>query len=540
MFIKEGLRERDEVKVMNRISLRMKMFIFSFILVVVSVVTSGSIMIHNISIAFEKELGARAIAIARTVAQLPEVKSNVGKSEGSIIIQPIVERVRLATDVDYIVVFDMDRIRYSHPSESKLGTLFEGGDEKASLAEHEYLSKAEGVLGYAIRAFVPVMNEEGVKQVGVVTVGILSPTIHSLIVEYRNDMLLSLFWGLFTGLIGSLFIANHLKKQTFNLEPYEIARLVEERSSMMQAMDIGVLAIDAHAKITFMNRLARQYTNFHGDSILLSELFPDSWLANELQGGNEVIYRPLLCNGIMYLVRIYPIKVQDRPVGSLMMMTDRKEAHILAEELTGIKTLVDTLRAQNHEYMNKLHSIAGLIQLNRTEDALNMIIDEISDEQDVIQFLKDSIFDYSVLGLLLGKRSRAKELGVTLIIDENTFLTEIVNGFSSGDMVTILGNLIDNALEACLRLDERTVTLLLQGDTKSLYILVEDNGSGLLQQPEKIFEYGYSTKEEEGRGIGLALVKQIVESNKGEIYADSQTDLKTTMTVKVGKVQRND
>lgn len=524
---------------MYRISLRVKMFIFSFILVVFSVVTSGLIMIHNISVAFEKELGARAISIARTVAQLPEIKSHVGKEGGSVVIQPIAERVRLATDVNYIVIFDMERIRHSHPSESKLGTLFEGGDEHASLSEHEYISKAQGVLGHAIRAFVPIMDEEGVRQVGVVTVGILSPTIHSLIVEYRSNMLLSLFWGLFIGFVGSLFIANHLKKQTFNLEPYEIARLVEERSSMIQAMDIGILATDAEAKIIFMNRLAMQYTNFSGKSILLSELFPDTWLANESHGGDEVIYRPLLCNGVMYLVRIYPINVQDRPAGSLIMMTDRKEAHILAEELTGIKTLVDALRAQNHEYMNKLHSIAGLIQLERSDDALNMIMDEISDEQDVIQFLKDCISDYSVLGLLLGKRSRAKELGVVLTIDNDSFLSEIMHGFSGGDMVTILGNLIDNAMEACLTLDEKAVNLFIQGDTTFLYIEVQDNGSGLPEQTEKIFEYGFSTKEKEGRGIGLALVKQIVESNKGEISVYPMSDSGTTITVTVGMVQRN-
>ncbi|QED46168.1 ATP-binding protein [Cytobacillus dafuensis] len=525
---------------MKRISLRMKMFIFSFILVVFSVVTSGWIMILNISTAFEKELGARAIAIARTVAQLPEIKSYVGKEGGSEIIQPIAERVRLATDVDYIVVFDMERIRYSHPSESKLGTLFEGGDEQASLSEHEYISKAQGVLGFAIRAFVPIMNDEGVKQVGVVTVGILSPTIQSLIVEYRNDMLLSLFWGLFIGLIGSIFIANHLKKQTLNLEPYEIARLVEERSSMMQAMDLGILATDEQAKIIFMNRLAKQYTNFYGHSIMLRELFPETWLAKESQKSNEVIYRPLLCHGVMYLVRIYPIKVKDRPVGSLIMMTDRKEAHILAEELTGIKTLVEALRAQNHEYMNKLHSIAGLIQLERTEDALNMIVDEISDEQNVVQFLKDYISDYSVLGLLLGKRSRAKELGVSLIIDQESFLLEIMNGLSSGDMVTILGNLLDNAMEACLNLEDRTVTLCLQSNATFLFIEVQDNGIGLPDKAERIFEYGYSTKQKDGRGIGLALVKQIVDSNKGRIFVSSQIDSGTIITVKVGMEEKDD
>ncbi|MBU8877787.1 sensor histidine kinase [Bacillus sp. FJAT-29790] len=496
-------------------------------------------MIHNISGAFEKELGARAIAIARTVAQLPDIKSHVGENGGSVIIQPIAERVRLATDVDYIVVFDMNRLRYSHPSESKLGTTFEGGDEQAALSEHEYISKAQGVLGYAIRAFVPIMNEEGVRQVGVVTVGILSPTIHSLVVEYRDDMFFSLFWGLLIGFIGSLFIANHLKKQTLNLEPYEIARLVEERSSMMQAMDIGILATDEKANIIFMNRLAKQYTKFHGHTVTVSEMFPDTWLAKESQGSKEVIYRPLLCHGIMYLVRIYPINVQDRPVGSLIMMTDRKEAHMLAEELTGIKTLVDALRAQNHEYMNKLHSIAGLIQLERTEDALNLIVDEISDEQDVVQFLKDNMADYSVLGLLLGKRSRAKELGVALIIDEESFLAEIVNGFSSGDLVTIIGNLIDNAMDACSKLDERTVTFFIQGDTEFLFIEVQDSGLGLPEQPERIFEYGFSTKAKEGRGIGLALVKQIVEANKGEISLSSNSDSGTTIAVKVGEVHGN-
>src|SRR5690606_28961832 len=118
----------------------------------------------------------------------------------------------------------------------------------------------------------------------------------------------------------------------------------------------------------------------------------------------------------------------------------------LAEELTGVKSLVDALRAQNHEYMNKLHSIAGLIQLERTEEALRVMIDETSDEQNLIQFLRDKMTDYSVSGLLLGKRSRARELGVNLHIDKESYLTEITEGFNSGDLVTIIGNLLDNAM----------------------------------------------------------------------------------------------
>ncbi|MEV9640696.1 sensor histidine kinase [Mammaliicoccus sciuri] len=521
---------------MNRISLRMKMFIFSFILVFFSVMTSGAIMIHNISGAFEKELGARAIAIARTVAQLPDIKTHVGETNGASSIQPIAERVRLATDVDYIVVFDMERIRYSHPSESKIGTVFEGGDEQASLSEHEYISKAQGVIGFAIRAFVPIMNDEGVKQIGVVSVGILSPTFQSLLNDYKTDILFSLMSGLLIGLIGSLFIANHLKKQTFNMEPYEIARLVEERSSMMQSMDIGILATDEKERIVFMNRLAQQYTGLENEIIPVADAFPDTWVTEEvLKNEAEMTHRPLLLNGTMLLVRIFPINVNDQRVGSLLMMTNQKEAHTLAEELTGIKSLVDSLRSQNHEYMNKLHSIAGLIQLNRLKEALTMIVDEISDEQEVMQFLKERISDYSILGILIGKRSRARELGVLFTIDDESYLSEVMTGFSSGDLVTILGNLIDNAMEACLLEQEKEIVLLIEGNRDYLFIEIQDSGCGLPEEANKIFDYGFSMKRKEGRGIGLALIKQILDSNKGSITAYSPPESGTIITLKAGE-----
>lgn len=517
----------------KNIPLRLKMFIFSFFIVLFSVVTSGFIMLHNISDAFEMEFGSRAIAIARTVALHGEIQQTVGTTDGLEVIQPIAERIRLATDVDYIVVFDMEGIRYSHPSEAKVGTLYEGSDQTESLSQHEYISKAYGVQGYSIRAFVPIMNKEGSRQVGVVNVGILSPKWYHLIQQYRIDIMVSLLWGLLIGLIGSILVANHIKRQTLNLEPYEIARIVEERSSMMQAMDVGILATDENGHITFINRLGRQYTHFFGTTTTLRELFKDTWVAEEKLVKHES-HRPLLLHDQMYLLRTFPIHAHDKLVGHLLMMTNRREAHSLAEELTGIKVLVDSLRAQQHEYMNRLHSIAGLIQLDRNDEALSLIIDEITDEEELIQTLRDKIFDYSIQGLLLGKYSRAKELGISLTIDDTSFLTEFKNGISSGDLVTILGNLLDNAMEACLQRDIQDVHLLLQGNKEFLFIEVQDSGCGISGNPQKIFEYGYSTKMRDGRGIGLALIQQLVEANKGIILIDSTTDIGTTMTIKIG------
>lgn len=519
---------------MKNLSLQLKMFIFSFIIVLFSILTSGFLMIHNISDAFEKEFGARAIAIARSIAQFTEIQQHIGTDKGFEAIQPIAERIRLATDVDYIVIFDMQGVRYSHPSASKLGTILESSEDRQALSQHEYISKAYGIQGFSIRAFVPILNEDGTKQVGVINVGILSPKWYHLVKEYRLDIFISLLWGILIGFLGSILIANHLKRQTLNLEPYEIARIVQERSGIMQAMDVGVLATNEEGEITFINHLARKYTQFFGEDAKLQDLFSKTWLSDEKLEVHEQ-HRPLLLFDQMYLVRTFPIYINAKNAGFVIMMTDRKDAHILAEELTGIRVLVDSLRAQHHEYMNRLHSIAGLIQLNRDEEALLLIINEISDEEEIIQQLRDKIHDYSIQGLLLGKHSRAKELGVTLLIDEDSYLNEETSGFSSGDLVTIIGNLLDNAMESCLQKEHRDVCLFIQGTQDALYIEVQDSGIGIEGDPYKIFDYGFSTKKNKAdHGIGLALVKQLVEANYGTIEVSTEVNIGTTITITIG------
>src|SRR5690625_1576833 len=232
----------------------------------------------------------------------------------------------------------------------------------------------------------------------------------------------------------------------------------------------------------------------------------------------SVINKPVALNKTMYLISVYPIFVKKDFVGTLIIMKNRSEIHQLGEELTGVKSLVNALRAQNHEYMNKLHSIAGLIQLERIEDALHLLIDETSDEENIIQFLRDRIDPYAVSGLLLGKRARAKELGVHLCIHDNSYLNEMVEGLSSGDLITLIGNLLDNAIEACEHTEQKEVSCLIQGESNSLYIMVDDTGEGMSdQERKKVSHEGYSSKAKEGRGFGLALVKNIVELNSGEI-----------------------
>lgn len=526
-----------------KISLRLKMLMMSFFIISVSVLTSGWIMVHNITNAFEKEIGERAIAIARTVAQMPDIRNHVGIQNGEQVIQPIAERTRLATNVDYIVIIDMNRIRYSHPNASLIGHTFVGGDEQAALTRQEYISKAEGTLGIALRAFVPIMNEEGTAQAGVAVVGILTPTFQSLIGAYSHDIVISLLWGLLIGLLGSLLLAHNIKKQTFGLEPYEIARLAEERSAFMQALDMGIIAADGQGSITFINQLAKRYIqcNEGSHSLHLRDIFPNSWesilLPYQKNRKDHMIHRHMVLFDKTYLLAAYPIHVKGKLAGTLLTMIDRTDATRLAEELTGVKALVDALRAQNHEYMNKLHSIAGLIQLERTDEALDVIMDETEDEESMIQFFKERFTDYSVSGLLLGKKSRARELGIVFMIDRQSYLYQKLDHFSSGDIVTILGNLIENAFEAFSKDDKaRRVECLLQGDDRHLLIRVKDNGQGIpAEETRNILTYGYSTKGKEGRGIGLALVNQIVTAQQGDITIESKLNAGTEITIQVNR-----
>ncbi len=217
-----------------KIKLRTKIALFSFSLVLLSVLVASIAILERTMADARQEIGLRAMAIARTVAELKEIQDNLGQPNGWKVIQPIAERIRVATGVEYIVIFDMNRVRYSHPLQDRIGTLFKDGDEDPALRHQEYLSQAVGVIGPAVRAFVPVMADEGTRQVGVAVVGILVPTLGQTLESLRFQLYSSLLIGVALGLGGSFYLAKNIKKNLFSLEPAEIARILEERVAILQ------------------------------------------------------------------------------------------------------------------------------------------------------------------------------------------------------------------------------------------------------------------------------------------------------------------
>ncbi|MCA0992242.1 ATP-binding protein [Guptibacillus hwajinpoensis] len=505
----------------RRVPIKIKIMIFSFGVVFFSITIAGIIASGKIYKENERELGERGLITGRIVANLPEVQQSLMESEGWIQINPIVNRISTINGADYIVVLDTNRIRYSHPVEEKLGTVSAGKDEGAAFAEHSYVSKAKGEMGIAIRSFVPIMNQQH-EQIGVVIVGNMLPSITSVLLSIKPELLLIVLLALGFGMVGSWLLAKQIKKETFQLEPHEISRLLVERTATFQAMNEGVIAIDLHGEVIIFNEKAKTILDIVEDVVgkqinkvlmspkLIRVLYEDhAFEREEMTFGNKVL-----------MISKVPVSVGEETVGALAVFQDRTEVSLMAEELTGVKNFVDALRVQNHESMNRLHTIAGLIQLDQKEKALNYVFEVSQKDEELSLFLSKNIKDYRISGLLISKVKRAQELGVVLSINQHSRLERLPFFLDSHDIVLIMGNLIENAFHSFenLHRKERMIEISLIQDDHSIAITVEDNGCGVPKEfTDDILTKGFTTKGENGSGLGLYLVKRTVDKGKGDM-----------------------
>lgn len=493
----------------------------------------------KISTILEKEIGMRAIAIARTLAQSEGIQKNIGRPDGFDYIQPLAERTRLVTGVDYIVIVDMEGTRYSHPVEDRIGQKFSDPDLGPSLANNEYISSAEGVLGPSVRAFVPVKVDEGTRQVGVVIVGILTPTIYTILKNIQLQIFYSLGTGLIVGLLGSIYLARKIKNAMFSMEPEEIAKLLQERTAIFQAMGEGIIAIDTESRITVANKEAKRIIGRENEDIIgreIREIVPNTPLPEVLQTGRAQLNQEMVINNTIILVNRVPIRVKDSIIGAVSTFQDKTEVNRLAEELTGVKVFIEALRVQNHEHMNKLHTIAGLVQLEKYQQAVDYIFDLTEEQQEITRLVTRNISDNRVAGLLLGKYNRAKELRVDLIISQDSRLKSLPANLDGSALVVIIGNLIENALDAVRQETggTRKVFFSLLDRAGILTISVRDTGPGIPGDiRDSIFKQGFTTKGSTSRGLGLYLVKRYVEMAGGTIDFSSQEGGGTEFVVSI-------
>ncbi|WP_286155050.1 DcuS/MalK family sensor histidine kinase [Bacillus sp. FJAT-27264] len=467
-------------------------------------------------------LEGKALSIAHTVALTPLVYK--GLEEGvSKDIQAYTGRISRRNDSLFVVVMDMNSIRYSHPNPGLIGQPFVGGGQGLAMKGEDSISVGWGTMGKSLRAFVPVYNDKG-HQVGVVVVGFSMKRVHDIIKKNEWTIILILLSGALIGTLGAIVLGKRIKKMMFGMEPSEISRLLEERSAMLQSAREGIIAIDAKARITLINVEAERLLAAAGiTGKALESYIDDYWpalrLDKVLNSGDVKLDEEIDLNGISLLANSLPIRVGGEIVGAIVTFRDMTEITQLAAQLSGISVYADALRAGAHEFMNKLHVILGMTHMGMYDELQQYISGTVSNYQSEIGSITRAIKDPVMAGFLLGKLSRAREDGINLVLEEDSYLPESAQVEVTHELITIAGNLLDNAMDALsdMTSEDNEIRLAFHYDEGRLICRVKDNGPGIPEALQKnIYTQGFSTKGE-NRGMGLYLVRRSVNKLNGHL-----------------------
>jgi len=490
-----------------------RMLLLMFLLLGALVSITWLMVSMLVSSILEEYIGRNALNVSKTVSLTTVVHEGL-KNKNSTQIQLYAESVRKATGARFVVVGDHEGRRYSHPVPERIGKLMVGGDNPRALERGEaYVSKAVGTLGPSMRGKVPIFANSG-KVIGVVSVGYLQETVESVTEGYLQRVLLWVFGLFLFGGIGTWLIARNVKQSIFGLEPVEIARLFRERNAILDSIREGVVAINDKGQVTMLDHEAAKILKIPPESGIgtsIESILPQTRMLEVLKSGEEQFDQEMIIGDIEVIVNRVPIWQNDRVAGVVSSFRRKDEIDRMAQELTQIQEYSEVLRTQTHEYSNKLHTLAGLIQLGSHQEALDLIGRETSGYQELLGTLAETVPEPLLSAIILGKYNRAQELRVIFQLDPESRMIDIPKKINREKIVTILGNLLENALEAAQEntSGKRTVQLSMTDFGNDLIFEVEDSGSGIEDESVDLsLQHGFTTKSGTGRGIGLSLVHE--------------------------------
>ncbi len=490
-----------------------RMLLLMFLLLGALVSITWLMVSMLVSSILEEYIGRNALNVSKTVSLTTVVHEGL-KNKNSTQIQLYAESVRKATGARFVVVGDHEGRRYSHPVPERIGKLMVGGDNPRALERGEaYVSKAVGTLGPSMRGKVPIFANSG-KIIGVVSVGYLQETVESVTEGYLQRVLLWVFGLFLLGGIGTWLIARNVKQSIFGLEPVEIARLFRERNAILDSIREGVVAINDKGQVTMLDHEAAKILKIPPESGIgtsIESILPQTRMLEVLKSGEEQFDQEMIIGGIEVIVNRVPIWQNDRVAGVVSSFRRKDEIDRMAQELTQIQEYSEVLRTQTHEYSNKLHTLAGLIQLGSHQEALDLIGRETSGYQELLGTLAETVPEPLLSAIILGKYNRAQELRIIFQLDPESRMIDIPKRINREKIVTILGNLLENALEAAQEntSGKRTVLLSMTDFGNDLIFEVEDSGPGIEDESVDLsLQHGFTTKSGTGRGIGLSLVHE--------------------------------
>jgi two-component system CitB family sensor kinase len=501
---------------------------------------------YYLSSSLYDEIGQRALMVAKTVAATPAIIKGIQQRDIDKL-NILATRLARTNEALFIVIGDHESIRLAHPDKSRIGHSMaddDGDDGSQALVQgNAYVARAHGSLGESMRGKAPVVVPETGKIIGIVSVGYGVDQITTTIKHYNLILYCVVGLVLLVSFFAAIIIASRFKKAIFGLEPEEIARLFQEREATLQSVREGIIAINRDGVITTANRAALETLGLEPEVSLpgkpVQEVLPGSDLLSILKSGEPDFDREVWLRNRHMIVNRLPVRQGDEIIGVVASFRLRDEVDQVSRQLTRIQQYADTLRSQAHEYSNKLHTIAGLIQLGANQEALTLIGSEVDEHQTLIHLLLDAVPDPIIAGCLLGKYNRAREMGLNLMIDPGSQMIDVPANLPRDQLVSILGNLIDNALDATRQHtgEGGKIQLSMTDLGQELIFEVEDQGAGIPETDhQRIFEKGTSTKGGEAHGYGLYLVRQFLNRWGGSVTVENLQDSGSRFTLYLPKL----
>lgn len=529
----------------RRLSFQVKLFLSLVLFSCLLLALLGTILFHFIDRQLHHDLGQRARVQASEIALMPGLAEKVARRDIAGI-AALIQPLRNQSDASYIVIGDtQEHHLYHSESPERLNLPMIGGDNAEVLQGKTIISVRKGGIGVSLRSKAPILNAEH-QVIGIVSVGYLTSYIANINVSllwqaslYGVALLLLLF-------IFSWMFSRNLKKQMFWLEPKDIALLVLQQKALLEAMYEGVFAVNAERQLILINRAARELLDIQqSESELLRkpldevlQIHPAFLRQHEVKTHDHVT----VLNQRQVIVNRVAIELEPgEPGGWVCSFRDKNDINTLSSQLSQVKRYADNLRIMRHEQLNWTATLVGLLQMQRYDDAMRYIHAQSAGAQQVLDFVSARFTSPALCGLLLGKYVSAREKGVELKFDPACQLSRIPAALSETALMSVIGNLLDNAVDATLNATTPAapIELYISGRNQELLIEVADQGCGIDDSIKPhLFEQGVTSKPSSNddmfgaeHGIGLYLAAGYVQQAGGSIEISDNSPQGTIFSV---------
>ena len=523
-------------------SLARRLFVLQLALIV-ALCLAFSAVIYSRSVSASYDAASdRVLAIAETIARTPFVAEAVETPDPTARLQPYASNLLDTTDVDFITIMDRDRTRFTHPDPAQLGEPYIGSIDTA-LTGTSQVEQYTGTLGPSVRAIVPVFD--GSTVVAMVAVGVTLETLSVAQAASLPQIAVIASLAILAGGLGSWWLSRYLRRATLGYGPKHLKRLFAFYNSALHSLREGLVLIDGSGRILLYNDVAATLLGLPaasgGQPVSLDEVeLPDSVRTLLASGRDAVDEVHLTRDRVLVLNQSKADHPDDgrspdsAVEGAVATIRDHTDIQELTGELETMRTLSEALRAQTHEHANRMHTLASLIERGRDSEALAFAVQDRQDSQRLTDTFVDSLDEPFITALMIGKAAQAHERGIELTLTASGRVPP--GSLDARDLVTVAGNLLDNAFDAATGSDERRVWADFTAADGELIMTIADSGHGFDDDAvDSIFHLGVTEKsgsqERLGRGYGLVLVRQAVARLGGDLRVESDGGAIFTVTL---------